>query len=160
LEAGADEGIREVGFNAMLSTRIEKSFGIWSAEFTQDRTPGMTAMDRWIDWDKGDFIGRKAAMSERNGNGPSKVQITLEIEDGDADASGYEPIWSEAGEMIGFVTSGAYGHTLQRSLAMGLIDPALAKTGTNVLVHVVGAERKARIIAASPYDPEGRAMRG
>jgi dimethylglycine dehydrogenase len=62
--------------------------------------------------------------------------------------------------MIGFVTSGAYGHTLQRSLAMGLIDPALAKTGTNVLVHVVGAERKAKIIAASPYDPEGRAMRG
>jgi dimethylglycine dehydrogenase len=43
---------------------------------------------------------------------------------------------------------------------MGLIDPALAKPGTNVLVHVVGAERKAKIIAASPYDPEGRAMRG
>ena len=37
LEAGADHDIREVGFNAMLSTRIEKSFGIWSAEFTQDR---------------------------------------------------------------------------------------------------------------------------
>ena len=159
LEAGADEGIREVGFNAMLSTRIEKSFGIWSAEFTQDRTPGMTAMDRWIDWDKGDFIGRKAAISERDGNGPSKVQVTLEIEDADADASGYEPIWSQAGEMIGFVTSGAYGHTLQRSIAMGLIDPALAEPGTNVIVHVVGVERKAKIIAASPYDPEGRAMR-
>ena len=159
LEAGADEGIREVGFNAMLSTRIEKSFGIWSAEFTQDRTPGMTAMDRWIDWDKGDFIGRKAAISERDGNGPSKVQVTLEIEDGDGDASGYEPIWSQAGEMIGFVTSGAYGHTLQRSIAMGLIDPALAEPGTNVIVHVVGVERKAKIIAASPYDPEGRAMR-
>ena len=159
LEAGAEEGIREVGFNAMLSTRIEKSFGIWSAEFTQDRTPGMTAMDRWIDWDKGDFIGRKAAMSERDGNGPSKMQVTLEIEDADADASGYEPIWSQAGEMIGFVTSGAYGHTLQRSIAMGLIDPALAEPGTNVIVHVVGVERKAKIIAASPYDPEGRAMR-
>ena len=159
LEAGADQDIREVGFNAMLSTRIEKSFGIWSAEFTQDRTPGMTAMDRWIDWDKPDFIGKEAVVAERNGNGPEKIQVTLEIEDGDSDASGYEPIWSEAGDMVGFVTSGAYGHTVKKSLAMALIEPALANEGTAVTVHIVGVERRAKVIAPSPYDPDGMAMR-
>ena len=159
LEAGADHDIREVGFNAMLSTRIEKSFGIWSAEFTQDRTPGMTAMDRWIDWDKPDFIGKVAAVAERNGNGPEKIQVTLEIEDGDSDASGYEPIWSEAGDMVGFVTSGAYGHTVKKSLAMALIEPALANEGTPVTVHIVGVERRAKVITPSPYDPNGMAMR-
>lgn len=159
LEAGADQDIREVGFNAMLSTRIEKSFGIWSAEFTQDRTPGMTAMDRWIDWDKPDFIGKAAVVAERNGNGPEKIQVTLEIEDGDSDASGYEPIWSEAGDMVGFVTSGAYGHTVKKSLAMALIEPALANEGTAVTVHIVGVERRAKVITPSPYDPDGMAMR-
>jgi dimethylglycine dehydrogenase len=159
LEAGADHDIREVGFNAMLSTRIEKSFGIWSAEFTQDRTPAMTAMDRWIDWNKPDFIGKAASVAERNGNGPEKIQVTLEIADGDADASGYEPIWSEAGDMIGFVTSGAYGHTVKKSLAMALIEPALASKGTDVIVHIVGVERRAKVIAPSPYDPDGMAMR-
>ena len=159
LEAGVDQDIREVGFNAMLSTRIEKSFGIWSAEFTQDRTPGMTAMDRWIDWDKPDFIGKAAVVAERNGNGPEKIQVTLEIEDGDSDASGYEPIWSEAGDMVGFVTSGAYGHTVKKSLAMALIEPALANEGTAVTVHIVGVERRAKVIAPSPYDPDGMAMR-
>ena len=159
LEAGTGLDIREVGFNAMLSTRIEKSFGIWSAEFTQDRTPGMTAMDRWIDWDKPDFIGKVAAVAERNGNGPEKIQVTLEIEDGDSDASGYEPIWSEAGDMVGFVTSGAYGHTVKKSLAMALIEPALANEGTAVTVHIVGAERRAKVITPSPYDPDGMAMR-
>ena len=159
LEAGTDRDIREVGFNAMLSTRIEKSFGIWSAEFTQDRTPGMTAMDRWIDWDKPDFIGKAAVVAERNGNGPEKIQVTLEIEDGDSDASGYEPIWSEAGDMVGFVTSGAYGHTVKKSLAMALIEPALANEGTAVTVHIVGVERRAKVITPSPYDPEGMAMR-
>jgi dimethylglycine dehydrogenase len=159
LEAGADKDIREVGFNAMLSTRIEKSFGIWSAEFTQDRTPAMTAMDRWIDWDKPDFIGKAASFSERNGNGPEKIQVTLEIEDGDAEASGYEPIWSDSGDMIGFVTSGAFGHTVKKSLAMALIEPALASVGTHVMVHVVGVERRAKVIAPSPYDPKGMAMR-
>lgn len=159
LEAGADRDICEVGFNAMLSTRIEKSFGIWSAEFTQDRTPAMTAMDRWIDWNKPDFIGKAASVAERNGNGPEKIQVTLEIADGDADASGYEPIWSEAGDMIGFVTSGAYGHTVKKSLAMALIEPALASKGTDVIVHIVGVERRAKVIAPSPYDPDGMAMR-
>jgi len=143
----------------MLSTRLEKSFGIWSAEFTQDRTPAMTAMDRWIAWDKGDFIGREAAIAERDGNGPSKVQVTLEVEDGDADASGYEPVWAD-GSMVGFVTSGGYGHTLQKSLAMALVDPAKAAPGTELTVHIVGVERAAKVVAPSPYDPQGKAMRG
>ncbi|MFY0692572.1 MAG: FAD-dependent oxidoreductase [Paracoccaceae bacterium] len=158
LEAGADQGIREYGFNAMLSLRLEKSFGIWSAEFTQGYTPGMTGMDRWIDWDKGSFIGKEAALAEREGNGPSQVQVTLEIDSTDADASGFEPIWSD-GQRIGFVTSGGYGHTVGKSLAMALVNRELAAEGTELSVHVVGQERNARVIAPSPYDPAGKAMR-
>jgi dimethylglycine dehydrogenase len=157
LEAGADQGIREVGFNAMLSTRIEKSFGIWSAEFTQGYTPGMTGMDRWIDWDK-EFIGKRAAMAERDGNGPAQVQVTLEVDAVDADASGYEPIWAD-GKRVGFVTSGAYGHHIGKSLAMALVDRDKSAEGTELSVHIVGVERPARVIAASPHDPEGKAMR-
>ncbi|MEM6679078.1 MAG: FAD-dependent oxidoreductase, partial [Pseudomonadota bacterium] len=73
LEAGADLGIKEYGFNALLSLRLEKSFGIWSAEFRQEYTPAMTGLDRFIDWEKDGFIGREAAVAERDGNGPSKV---------------------------------------------------------------------------------------
>ena len=159
LEAGADEGIRECGFNAMLSTRIEKSFGIWSAEFTQDRTPGMTGMDRWIAWDKGDFIGREAAIAERDGNGPARQLVTLEVHSEDADASGYEPVWQD-GTLVGFVTSGAYGHTLGKSLAMAMVDTGCTVPGTELSVHVVGRECAARVLVPSPYDPTGAAMRG
>lgn len=158
LDAGADDGIRECGFNAMLSTRLEKSFGIWSAEFTQGYTPGMTGMDRWINWDKGDFVGRSAALVERDGNGPAQVQVTLEIDALDADASGYEPIWAK-GQKVGFVTSGGYGHSTGKSLAMALVNQEQAAVGTVLTVHVVGVERTATVVAPSPYDPIGRAMR-
>lgn len=158
LEAGADLGIREYGFNALLSLRLEKSFGIWSAEFTQGYTPRMTGMDRWIDWSKPDFAGRAAALAERDGPAPSQVQVTLAVDASDADASGYEPVWHE-GRNIGFITSGGYGHTVDRSLAMALIDPTHAAPGTDLSVHVVGVERPARVIAASPHDPDGKAMR-
>ena len=159
LEAGAGLGIRECGFNAMLSTRLEKSFGIWSREFTQGYTAGMTGMDRWIDWDKGDFVGREAALAERDGNGPAQVQVTLEIDATDADASGFEPVWAN-GEKVGFVTSGGYAHHLKKSLAMALVNRDQAEVGTALAVHVVGVERPAKVIAPSPYDPEGKAMRG
>lgn len=159
LEAGASEGIREFGFNAMLSLRLEKSFGIWSAEFTQAYTPGETGMDRWIDWDKGDFVGRAAALAEREGGGPVRRLVTLEIEDGDADASGFEPVWQD-GARVGFVTSGGYGHCLGRSLAMALVAPGATGEGSELGVHVVGQYRRARVVPPSPYDPQGRAMRG
>ena len=159
LAAGDGLGMREVGFNALLSLRLEKSFGIWNREFTQGYTPGQTGMDRWIAWDKGDFVGRAAALAERDGNGSAQVLATLAIADGDADASGYEPIWKD-GRRVGFVTSGGYGHTLGRSLAMAMIDRDCAEVGTDLSVHVVGVERAAQVIAASPYDPAGKAMRG
>ncbi len=158
MAAGADHGMREYGYNALLSLRLEKSFGIWSAEFTQAYTPRMTGMDRWIAWDKGDFVGRKAALAERNGPEPAQVLVTLAIEAQDADASGYEPIWS-GGQRIGFVTSGGYGYTIGQSLAMALVAPEFAAPGTELSVHIVGAERSARVIPPSPYDPEGRVMR-
>ena len=157
LEAGAEEGIREYGFNALLSLRLEKSFGIWNAEFTQGYTPGMTGMDRWIDWEK-EFVGKTAAVAERDGNGPSQTLVTLEIDADGADASGYEPVWAN-GEQVGFVTSGGYGHTIGKSLAMALVEPGKAVPGTELSVHVVGVERGARVIPPSPYDPEGAAMR-
>lgn len=158
LAAGHDLGLKEVGLNALLSTRLEKSFGIWSAEFTQIYTPGQTGMDRWIAWDKGAFVGRDAALAERDGNGPAQRLVTLEIEAGDADATGYEPIWKD-GVKVGFVTSGGYGHRIGKSLAMAMLDSAQAQEGNALSVHVVGVERPARVIPPSPYDPAGKTMR-
>ncbi|MCR9219794.1 MAG: FAD-dependent oxidoreductase [Alphaproteobacteria bacterium] len=159
LEAGADLGLREIGYNALLSLRLEKSFGIWSAEFTQRFTPAQTGMDRWIAWDKGAFIGREAALAERDGGGPAQVIVTLEVDADGADASGFEPVWRD-GTLVGFVTSGGYGHWVGKSLAMAMVDRDAAVEGTALSAHIVGAERPATVIAPSPYDPAGAKMRG
>src|SRR4029077_5769753 len=158
LEAGREFGVREYGYNALLALRLEKSFGIWSAEFTQADTPRMTGMDRWIAWDKGEFIGRSGALAERDGPPPSRQMVTLEIDAIDADAAGYEPVWRD-GSKVGFVTSGGYGHTIGKSLAMAMIAREAATIGSELTVHIVGAERKARVISPCPYVPAGKAMR-
>ena len=158
LEAGASLGVREYGFYAMNSLRLEKSFGIWSAEYTQGYTPGMTGLDRFIAWNKGDFVGREAARAEREKNSAPSRLVTLEVDAADADASGFEPVW-KGGKRVGFITSGGYGHHVGKSLAMALIDVEYAQVAEELHTHIVGVERAARVIESSPYDPSGTAMR-
>jgi len=157
--AGEGLGMVRAGVNAALSMRLEKSFGIWSAEFTQGYTPGMTLMDRWIAFDKGDFIGREAALREKDGNTAPQKLVTLELAAEDADATGYEPVWL-GDKRVGFVTSGGYGHCVGKSLALALIDVEHAEIGADLEAQVVGVRRQATIIPDSPYDPSGAAMRG
>ena len=119
----------------------------------------MTGMDRWIDWQKPDFVGRKAAMAERDGRARRSRAGDPR---GRRGRCGRERLRADlvGGQRVGYVTSGGYGHTVGKSLAMALIEPDLATPGTALSVHVVGVERKAKVIAPSPYDPEGKAMRG
>ncbi|MDH3665102.1 MAG: aminomethyltransferase family protein, partial [Alphaproteobacteria bacterium] len=158
LEAGAEHGLREYGYYALDSLRLEKSFGVWSKEFTQGYTPGMTGMDRWIAFDKGDFVGREAALAESEGAKKPQRLVTLEVDAEDADASGYEPVWKD-GKRIGFITSGGYGHVVQKSLAMALVEPQHAQPGAELTAHIVGVERAVRVIEPSPHDPGGVRMR-
>lgn len=158
LEAGTEFGIREFGFYAMNSLRLEKGYGIWSAEFRQEYTPAETGMDRWIDWQKQGFTGYEAAKKERDDKTAGKVLVTLEVDADGADASGYEPVW-QGDKRVGFVTSGGYGHHLKKSLALALVDPDCANPGTELTVHVVAKLRNARVIESSPYDPNGKVMR-
>ncbi len=159
LSAGTQQGIREIGYYALNSLRLEKSFGIWSREYTQSYTPGETGLDRWIAFDKeSNFIGREAARKEKENDSACRRLVTLEVDSGEADASGYEPIWFE-GTNVGFITSGGYGHTLQKSLAMALIETEFATPGIRLKTHIVGVESDVTVVSSSPYDPTGKRLR-
>jgi len=158
LEAGKKLGIRPFGIRALLSLGMEKSFGIWSREFTPDYTPAMCGFDRFIDYGKADFIGREAALADRDSR-PEHRLVTLEIDSRDADAWGYEPVWHKD-EYAGFVTSGAYGHTVGKSLALAYLKtPFLKSMNSDFSVHIVDERRPAVIIPEASYDPSGSRMR-
>jgi dimethylglycine dehydrogenase len=156
LEAGRDLGLAQTGYYALNSLRLEKSFGIWSKEFTWAYTPGMSGMDRFIDFAKPDFIGRSAALKEKETDSAKRKLVTLEVDAADADAAGFEPIWAGS-RRVGFVTSGGYGHCIGKSLAMAYVDRDAA--GDQLEVHIVGVKRKCRVIPPSPHDPQGKLLR-
>ena len=150
--------VTPIGDRAIDSLRIEKGFGIWSTEFTQAYTPGETGLDRFIDWDKGEFIGRQAALAEQQA-GPARRLVTLDLGDIDADAVGDEPVWA-GDRVVGVTTSGSYGHRVGSSLALALVDADVIASGSGVDVSVIGERREARILTQAAYDPSGSRMRG
>ena len=157
-EAGADLGLRAIGDYAVDCLRLEKGYGIWNAEFTQEYTPGMAGLDRYIAWDKPGFIGRDAALRERETGAAQRLAL-LEVDATDAEAAGDDSIW--IGErLVGFVTSGAFGHHVGRSLALAYLDRDVLDDRPEVSVYVVGEPRTARILPAPPYDPVGAKLRG
>jgi dimethylglycine dehydrogenase len=156
-EAGAEHGLRPIGDRAIDSLRLEKGYGIWSAEFTQAYTPAMSGLDRWVAFDKEGFVGREAALRERE-EGPSRRLVLLEVDAADADASADEPVWLD-GRLAGFVTSGAYGHHVGASLALAYVDADLVESTPALTVSVVGEPRSARILPEPPYDPKGDRLR-
>jgi Glycine cleavage system T protein (aminomethyltransferase) len=157
LEAGNADGLRLIGDRAVDSLRLEKGYGIWSTEFTQAYSPGMSGLDRFVAFDKGDFIGREAVRRERETGAPQSL-VLLEVDAEGADASGDEGIWFE-GRRVGFVTSGSYGHHVRKSLALAYVDREIVDTTPELTVHVVGEERTARILPEPPYDPQGSKLR-
>ncbi len=156
-EAGREHGLRLIGDRAVDSLRLEKGYGIWSAEFRQDCTPGMSGLDRFVAFDKGDFIGDEAARRERE-VGAARLLVLLEVDAADADAAQDDGVW--LGERnVGFVTSGAFGHHVGKSLALAYVEADVAVDARELTVFVVGDARAARILPEIPYDPPGDRLR-
>ena len=156
--AGADLGLTPFGMRAMMSLRLEKGFGSWLREYKPDYGPLETGLDRFVRYDKPDFIGKAAVLAERE-RGVTRKLATLVVDAIDADVHGDEPIWHE-GRIVGFVTSGGYAHWAGVSVAIGFLPPALIVEGQEVAVELLGEKLPARVITAPLYDPDGALLRG
>ena len=111
-EAGQAHGIVDFGMRALLSMRLEKNFPTWFAELRPIYGPFEGSMDRFVKLQKPDFIGRAAAVAERDA-GPRLRRVSLMIDAADADVLGDEPIWAKVHEDFGTVEE-PHGHGATR----------------------------------------------
>ena len=156
-DAGKDLGLRHVGMRAMDSMRIEKSYRAWGPDLNRDYSPVEAGLGRMIDMNK-DFIG-KAGLLEREKAGLRWKFAMTEIEGTQgAHCFGNEAIYKN-GTLIGRVSSGGYGHRLERSFAMSFVNPEEAEIGNEFEVMILEKPHKAKVIADSPYDPDNAKLK-
>ncbi len=157
-EAGRPLGLTHFGGRALSSLRLEKGYGSFNKDFRPDYTPGETGLDRFVDFAKAEFTGRAAALAERSAS-PARRFVVMEVADADTEVVGYESIMHD-GAAVGYVTSGAYGHCIDRSLAAGYVPAALARDGARFQIDIFGELRTATVRLEPLYDPQGLRLRG
>jgi dimethylglycine dehydrogenase len=157
IKAGREHGLKLFGGRALNAMRIEKSFGSWAREYRPIYGPFEAGLGRFVDLKKTEFLGRSAAAEEKAAGGALKL-LTFQVQAADADAIGDEPIWHD-GKAVGWVTSGAFGHRVNHSLALGYVPAALAAADAGFEIEIIGERRPALRLAAAPFDPSGQLMR-
>jgi dimethylglycine dehydrogenase len=156
-DAGRAHGLKLFGGRALNSMRLEKSFGTWAREFRPIYGPYEAGLGRFVDLKKGEFVGRAAALEEKEQGGALRL-LAFAVDAADVDANGDEPIWHD-GEIAGAVTSGGFGHSVGRSIALGYVRRELAQAQSGFEVEIVGVRRRAERLAAPAFDPAGARMR-
>ena len=135
--AGDAFGLRHAGFHAMDTLRMEKAYRSWGHDIGETDTSLEAGLGFTHDFDKpGGFIGREAALRQRE-SGLRRRLVVFALEDPAPLLTHNEPIWRD-GVLCGWITSGAYGHTVGRSIGLGYVsDPA----GAIVTPEWIGAGR-------------------
>jgi aminomethyltransferase len=181
LRTGKEFGLQPYGALAMQSLRIEKAFPLYGPDLSEEVTPFHVGLDRWIRFEKREFVGREALLRiQETGIDERWVGLIL---DSPTPASTGDPIHSisdvptfrrrrksgseagdqseaaTAGEPIGRVTSSAIGHSVGKTLALGFLRTSHAWPGAKVVVMMAGRPVVATVAQTPFFDPSGARMR-
>ena len=156
--AGKDLNLKPFGIRAMDMMRLEKSYRMVGTEMSIEYSAYESGLDRFIDHQKNDFLGRDGLILHRE-IGHHNQFVTLHVkETKDADAIGGNPIYFN-GKLIGRATSGGYGFRVGFSIALAMVEPDYADIGTIVEIDILGKNYLAEVIEESPFDPENVKLR-
>ena len=164
VEAGEDLGLRHAGYHAMDSLRVEKAYRSWGHDLGCEDTPLEAGLGFAVRLDKrAPFTGRDALLAQREKPLTRRLLVFV-LDDPEPLLYHDEPIWRD-GALVGRIASGAYGHTLGRSVGLGWVAHPEGVTEAFVTsgrweIEIACDRRRARAQQAPPYDPKSLRVRG
>ena len=157
-ENGSDLGLKPFGIRAMDSMRFEKSYRMVGTELSIEYSAFESSMDRFIQTDKENFLGKESLLAWQKKNNQSRL-VTLEVDEiKNADVLGNNAVTIE-GQLIGRATGGNFGYRVNKSLALAMLDIEKAEVGTRCSIDILGEIHPATVIADSPFDPKNERLR-
>ncbi len=159
--AGQDMGLKLCGMHMMDSCRIEKGFRHFGHDITCEDHVLEAGLGFAVQTDKPDFIGRDAVLKKKE-TGLETRLLQFKLDDAEPLLYHNEPVLRD-GEIIGYVSSGSYGHTLGGAMGMGYV-PCKGETAADVLastyeIDVSGARVKATASLRPMYDPKSERVK-
>ena len=155
---GQDVGLTPVGFHAVNSLRMEKGYRHWGHDISDEDTPQEAGLGFAVAHGKNaGFIGRDAVLRQRE-TGVDKRLVLFALEDPEPLLYHYEPIHRD-GEIVGYLTSGMFGHTVGAAIGMGYVGHEAGVTrewieAGSYDIEIAGKRCPARASLTAFYDPE------
>jgi 4-methylaminobutanoate oxidase (formaldehyde-forming) len=145
------------GYHALNSLRIEKAYRHWGHDITDEDTPLEAGLGFAVKLDKpGGFIGREALLRHR-ARGLQKRLLQFKLQSPEPLLYHNEPIWCGE-DIVGFVRSGMYGHTLGAAVGLGYVKTEKV-SDLSYEIEVAGVRYGATASARPLYDPKGERIR-
>jgi aminomethyltransferase len=146
LERGAALGIKPVGLGARDTLRLEARFSLYGNDIDETTNPIEAGLGWTCKLDK-EFVGRDA-IARVKADGPTRRLAGLAI-DGGVARHGHEVVAS--GEVVGAVTSGTFGPTVQKNIALAYVPIRMSKVGTTLAVRIRGKDVPATVVKTPFY---------
>jgi aminomethyltransferase len=147
MTAGAGEGIRPCGLGARDTLRLEAGMPLYGHELSEAITPIEAGLGRYVHMEMSNFVGRDVFARMEGPPAHRRVGLVLA---GKRIAREGALVLNE-GQTVGVVTSGTFGPTLQKSLAMARVNAALAAPGTKLVVDLRGTPEPAEVVPLPFY---------
>ncbi len=160
-DAGQDLNLKLCGMHMMDTCRIEKGFRHFGHDITCEDHVLEAGLGFAVKTDKPDFIGRSAVL-EKKEQGLSSRLLQFKLTDPEPLLYHNEPIVRD-GEIVGYLTSGAYGHHLGGAMGLGYV-PCAGEKAADVLastyeIDVCGTRVKAEASLKPMYDPKSERVK-
>jgi 4-methylaminobutanoate oxidase (formaldehyde-forming) len=169
MAAGKELGVRNAGYRAIESLRLEKGYRYWSAEISGDYNPFEAGIGFAVKLDKGAFLGREALQKIKS-DGLRRKLCAFTLENPETMLYGNETLYC-GGAIVGRVTSGGYGHTVGKCIAYGYVSgPGLesirdidagkrSASSVEFAVESLGVRIKAEYQPRPLYDPKNERVK-
>ena len=163
LEAGRGESAVPVGLGARDTLRLEMRYALYGNDIDETTNPLEAGLGWIVKPAKGDFVGRDAIEKVR-ASGPARKLVGIEMADRSVARHGYRVVGfasrtdsptvgrEGAPTAIGIITSGSYGPSVERSIALAYVPSAQAAIGTEVAVEIRNQAKPARVVK-TPFHP-------
>lgn len=160
-EAGQDMGLKLCGMHMMDSCRIEKGFRHFGHDITCEDHVIDAGLGFAVKTDKADFIGKQAVLTRKE-SGPKNRMVQFKLTDPEPLLFHNEPVIRD-GEIVGYLSSGNYGHTLGAAVGLGYV-PCEGEKAADVLastyeIDVMGTRVRAEASLKPMYDPKSERVK-
>jgi len=156
-EAGKPEGMVAAGYKAIDTLRLEKGYRYWSGEITPDYTPYEAGLGFTVKLNKDNFIGKDALVKQK-AEGIKQKLCCMTLSDERTIVLGKEPI-RVGDEIVGWVASGGFGYSVNKSIAYAYLPMEYTKLGTKLEIECFGEQVSAEVAPSVLWDAKGERIR-